>query len=288
MADRPEILSTVATMRARATAWRVAGQRIGFVPTMGFLHEGHLALMRHARPQCDRLVVSIFVNPTQFGAGEDLESYPRTLKQDMAAVNASGSVHAVFVPKSIKAIYPYGIDEAIQVNMPPLSRELCGAFRPGHFDGVASVVLRLLNIAQPDLLILGEKDYQQLVLMERLVSDLRLPVRVLGAPTERHADGLALSSRNRYLSDDERVRAPTLHATLAGVGNAIREGERNYAILLEHAKHKLEAAGFAVDYVEVRDAKDLSVPNGRQAPRELIVLGAARIGSARLIDNVRI
>ncbi len=280
--------ATVASVREIVGDWRASHRSVALVPTMGNIHAGHISLTEFAHELADRVLMTIFVNPTQFGAGEDLENYPRTLKQDMAAVKAAGTVHAVFVPKSIKAIYPYGIDEAIQVNMPPLSRELCGAFRPGHFDGVASVVLRLLNIAQPDLLILGEKDYQQLVLMERLVSDLRLPVSVLGAPTERHADGLALSSRNRYLSDDERVRAPTLHATLAGVGNAIREGERNYAILLEHAKHKLEAAGFAVDYVEVRDAKDLSVPNGRQAPRELIVLGAARIGSARLIDNVRI
>ena len=281
------IARTASHVRELVEGWRGVHQTIALVPTMGNLHRGHASLVELAGAHADKVVMSIFVNPTQFGPGEDFAAYPRTLEEDRALVLETGLVDALFVP-DVAEIYPFGAHNAVRIVMPSLSRELCGAARPGHFDGVASVVCRLLNVVGPDVLVLGRKDYQQLVLVERMIADLRLRVHVVSGETERHEDGLAISSRNRYLTAGERRYAPLLHATLATVGAALRNGERDYAALQAGAVKALEEAGFKPDYVEVRRAGDLAKPNGRQRAAELIVLGAAWLGKARLIDNVRV
>lgn len=274
-----------ADVRARVRAWRAAGQTVGFVPTMGNLHAGHLSLVELARRVTDRVVASIFVNPTQFGPREDFARYPRTPADDRRQLTAHG-VDLLFAPE-VGEVYPFGTEDAVRLVMPALSRELCGAVRPGHFDGVGTVVCRLLNIVAPDVLVLGQKDLQQFVLLERLAADLRMPVRLVRGATVRERDGLAMSSRNRYLTADERARAPALHATLAALRDALRGGARDLAALEAKGRERLRAAGFVPDYVEVRRAEDLARPSG--APDEaLIVLAAARLGKARLIDNVRV
>lgn len=274
-------------MRRRSREWRTVGETVVLVPTMGNLHEGHLSLVRLARNVADRVVVSIFVNPTQFGPDEDFGAYPRTLAEDRAKLESEDLVDALFVPDEAE-VYPFGLEDAVRFEMPALARELCGASRPGHFDGVAAVVCRLLNIVEPEAVVLGRKDYQQLVLIARLVADLGLGVQVVSGPTQRHDDGLAMSSRNRYLTADERERAPVLHAALADVRDAVRGGARDFARLESDARARLREAGFGPDYVEVRRAADLGAPAEDAAPGELIVLAAAWLGAARLIDNVGI
>lgn len=287
LVPKPVVLHTADRMREFAGDRRASRQSVALMPTMGNLHEGHLSLARRARAEADVVVGTIFVNPTQFGAGEDFKSYPRTLDEDLSLLYAAGTVDAVFVPDEGE-IYPFGADEAVRVSMPALSRELCGASRPGHFDGVASVVCRLLNIVTPDVLVLGLKDYQQLIIVKRMVADLGIGVRVVSGTTMRDPDGLAISSRNRYLTDEERTRAPLLYAALEKVAGAIRNGDENYGALQRAATEELRASGFVPDYVEVRCAVDLARPNGRQPPDEIIVLGAARLGKARLIDNLNL
>lgn len=254
---------------------------------MGNLHDGHLSLARLAAHHADRVIISIFVNPTQFGIDEDFGAYPRTLDADREAAAKCGAVDVLFVPE-VDDIYPFGLDAAFRVSVPPLGEELCGAARPGHFEGVATVVLRLLNIVAPDRIVLGRKDYQQLIIVERMIADLRLPIEVVAGETRRHEDGLAMSSRNRYLTLDERRNAPALHATLKKVSAALAGGARDYDALEAEAKAELAAAGFRPDYVEVRLASDLARPNGHHDPCELIVLAAAWLGNARLIDNERV
>jgi pantoate--beta-alanine ligase len=275
-----------ADVREHVGGWHAAGQTVALVPTLGNLHEGHLSLARLARKVADRVVMSIFVNPTQFGAGEDFSAYPRTLAEDLVRLAGEHTVDLLFVPEEHE-IYPFGIEQAVRCVLPELSRELCGASRPGHFDGVASVVCRLLNIVTPESLVLGRKDYQQLILVERLVADLRIPVRVVPAPTVREADGLAMSSRNRYLNAEERRRAPNLHAVLEQTAAALRGGSLDFAQLERDAGEKLRRAGFRPDYVAVRRAADLGDPSS-SAGEALVVLGAARLGAARLIDNVAV
>lgn len=274
-------------MRGRTREWRMRGETVVLVPTMGNLHEGHLSLVRLARNVADRVVVSIFVNPTQFGPDEDFAAYPRTPGDDRAKLAAEHVVDALFMPGEAE-IYPLGIEDAVRFEMPALARELCGASRPGHFDGVAAVVCRLLNIVEPNAVVLGRKDYQQLVLIERLVVDLGLGVHVGSGPTQRHADGLAMSSRNRYLTADERDRAPALHAALAEVRDAVRGGARDFAALESTALARLREAGFEPEYAAIRRAADLGAPAADAGPGELVVLAAARLGAARLIDNVLI
>jgi pantoate--beta-alanine ligase len=254
---------------------------------MGNLHAGHLSLAGLAREHASRVILTIFVNPTQFGAGEDFSAYPRTLEEDRSLLDSSGLVDALFVPE-LSEIYPFGHDKGFGLKVPSLGSELCGVSRPGHFDGVANVVLRMLNIVAPDLVVLGRKDYQQLVIIERMLADLRLPVAVVSGETRRDADGLAISSRNHYLTPDERKRAPLLHATLREIKQRLAAGELDYAALERTAVERLAAAGFRPDYVEVRAVADLGRPNGHHAPAELIVLGAAWLGRARLIDNLRV
>jgi len=278
---------TTSVIRELVGSWRLTHQTVALVPTMGNLHEGHLSLMSLASAHADRVVCSIFVNRTQFGPNEDFTAYPRTLAEDEAMLAEQGLVHLVFAPEEAD-IYPYGVENAVKVAMPALSTELCGANRPGHFDGVASVVLRLLNIVAPDVLVLGEKDYQQLILIQRMIRDLQLPVQVVPASIQREQDGLAMSTRNQYLNAEERQIAPRLHAELERVREALREGERDYRALETRASLALEAAGFDPDYVEVRRAIDLGKPNGVESGDGLIVVAAAWLGRARLIDNVRI
>jgi pantoate--beta-alanine ligase len=278
---------TVGAVRAAGAAWRSAGERVAFVPTMGNLHAGHISLTRLVAEPNTRVVMSIFVNPTQFGPSEDFAAYPRTLAEDTAMVAAAGSVDLLFVPEAAE-IYPFGLADATRIALPAVSRELDGASRPGHFDGVASVVARLLNIVGPDVFVLGQKDYQQFILMQRMLADLHLPVRLVMGPTQRETDGLAMSSRNRYLDPAQRGRAPALHAALARVRDAVRSGSGNFEELCADAKRALEAAGFVPDYVEVRRAVDLAQPDARDGKEARVVLGAARLGRARLIDNLLI
>ena len=279
---------TTKAVRELVGSWRLTHQTVALVPTMGNLHRGHLSLMQIAREHADRVVCSIFVNPTQFGAGEDFESYPRSLADDEALLDGQGLVDLVFAPDE-KDIYPFGAEAAVKVSVPRLRDELCAASRPGHFEGVSSVVLRLLGIVAPDVMVLGEKDYQQLVLLRRMVRDLQLPVTVVGGSIQRERDGLAMSSRNRYLSTSERRTAPKLHGELKRVREALIDGEDDLRALETEASRALQVAGFDPEYVEVRRAGDLSRPNGQEsAGDDLIVLAAAWLGKARLIDNLRI
>jgi pantoate--beta-alanine ligase len=254
---------------------------------MGNLHAGHLSLTDLARSSGTRVVCSVFVNPTQFGLGEDINSYPRTLDADAAILEEQGAVDLLYVPE-IDAIYPFGTDSAVSIRLPPLSEDLCGADRPGHFNGVASVVLRLLNLVTPDLLLLGEKDYQQRILLQRMIVDLHLPIEVVSAAIYREPDGLAMSSRNSYLSAEERRIAPELYASLLEVASELRRGESNYSELEAAAMTRLAERGFQPDYVAIRRARDLAPADVFEPDDERIVLGAARLGRARLIDNIRI
>jgi pantoate--beta-alanine ligase len=282
--DNVRVVHTVSAVRAAVGGWRAAGESIAFAPTMGNLHAGHLSLAALCAATAPRVVMSIFVNPTQFGPSEDFSAYPRTLAADEALIAAHGNVDLLFVPEPGE-VYPFGFEQAVRLQLPPLSRELCGASRPGHFDGVATVVCRLLNIVAPDVLFLGQKDYQQFVLMQHMIADLHLPVELRMAPTLREPDGLAMSSRNRYLDPAERRQAPELHRVLARVREKVRGGARDFARLTADARDELERAGFAADYVEIRREGDLAATDaGRDEKR--IVLGAARLGRARLIDNL--
>ena len=265
-------------------AERRKGRIIGFVPTMGNLHEGHLELVRKARDLCDIVVVSIFVNPMQFGANEDLDAYPRTLTADKEKLFAEG-VQVLFTPTPAE-MYPEGLDKQTAVDVPDLSDTLCGANRPGHFTGVATVVTKLFNIVQPDVAVFGEKDFQQLSIIRKMVEDLCLPIEIVGVPTARAEDGLALSSRNGYLTDDQRRRAPLLNAALNACREAIACGFDNYRELEAHAKAQLRAAGFEPDYFEIRDARTLA--DVTESTEEIAILAAARLGQPRLIDNVRL
>jgi pantoate--beta-alanine ligase len=278
------VVSTVPAVRAAVAEWRAAGQRVAFAPTMGNLHAGHLSLAELGARAARRVVMSIFVNPTQFGPSEDYAAYPRTLEADEALIAAAGNVDLLFVPDAAE-IYPFGTEDAVRVQLPALAGELCGASRPGHFDGVATVVCRLLNIVAPDVLFLGQKDYQQFVLIERMIADLRLAVELRMAPTLREDDGLAMSSRNRYLLAAERRQAPALHRALERIRDRLLAGERDFPRLVAEARAELERAGFRPDYVEIRRQGDLKVA-GPQPVEPLIVLGAARLGRARLIDNL--
>lgn len=271
-------------LRGLVGGWRRDGESLAFVPTMGNLHQGHLDLVERARSLADRVVVSIFVNPTQFGENEDLSSYPRTPAQDRRAL-AALDVDGLFTPAPAQ-MYPLGLPARCLVELPGISDILCGASRPGHFTGVATVVAKLLGLVAPDFAVFGEKDFQQLIVIRRMVAELFLPVRIEGVPTRREPDGLAMSSRNRYLDGTERERAPALYRTLVALRDAIGSGRRDYAALEREGATRLEQAGFRTDYVAVRRAADLAVPAG--ADSDLVILGAGWMGSARLIDNVRV
>jgi pantoate--beta-alanine ligase len=263
---------------------RQRGQSIAFVPTMGNLHEGHLELVRKARQLADVVVVSIFVNPMQFGPNEDLDAYPRTLAADKEKLFAEG-VHVLFAP-DVSEIYPEGLAAQTRVEGPELGDTHCGKSRPGHFDGVSTVVNKLFNIVQPDFAVFGEKDYQQLSIIRKMVRDLCMPIEIVGVPTKRDVDGLALRSRNGYLSRAQRSIAPTLHEVLLETRDAIACGFDNFAELEAHARLRLRQAGFEPDYFSICDAGTLREVTAQT--EEVAILAAARLGSTRLIDNVRL
>lgn len=279
-----QIVQRIPELRGRVRSWRAQRLAVGLVPTMGNLHEGHLALMKAARRHSDRVVASLFVNPTQFGAGEDYETYPRSLEADCARLDAL-AVDAVFAPSAAE-IYPTGTAEHTQVAVPGLSGILCGAFRPGHFTGVATVVAKLLNIVQPDIAVFGRKDYQQLLVIQRMVADLNLPVEVLGVPTVREPDSLARSSRNAYLTPLQRALAPELYRTLAALAHALHEGESDFRGLESRGCEVLRQAGMRPDYVAIRRRADLL--DAHLEDIELVVLAAAWLGDTRLIDNIEL
>lgn len=273
---------TIAALRAQVRAWRGEGFSVGLVPTMGALHEGHLSLIRLALEEADRVCVSLFVNPTQFGPNEDFDRYPRDEATDARKIAATGA-HLLFAPAPSE-VYPPG--HLTRVQVPGLGDELEGAFRPGFFTGVATVVAKLLLMALPDVAVFGAKDYQQLQVIRRMVADLDIPVRIEGGATVREADGLALSSRNAYLSPDERRIAPALHATIAAVARSLAAGADPAEAETKAAQRLLAARFTKVDYVAVRDADTLAQWPG--APRPGRVLAAAWLGRTRLIDNVEV
>jgi pantoate--beta-alanine ligase len=270
---------TVADLRAQLAEWRKTGERIALVPTMGALHLGHISLVELAKQKARRAVVSIFVNPIQFGPREDFHLYPRDEAGDLAKLAAAGA-DLVFTP-DVKEMYPQGF--STRVNIGDLTEDLCGSARPNHFDGVATVVTKLLLQCAPDIAIFGEKDYQQLLVIKRLVRDLDIPVEIVGGAIVREKDGLALSSRNAYLSPAERKIAPVLYRTIAEVAEDLANG-RGADDAAEAARFKLEAAGFRVNYVAVRDPETLKPLHG--PVRQARVLAAAFLGKTRLIDNV--
>ena len=269
-------------LRAAVRGWRSKGQTVGFVPTMGNLHAGHQSLVRLARARADRVVASVFVNPTQFGPGEDFERYPRTLVHDQAALADEGC-DLLFAPE-VATIYPYGAALSVNLRVPQVTAVLEGAHRPGHFDGVATVVCKLFNLVNPDMAVFGQKDFQQLKVIERMVRDLSLPVKVIAAPIVRDDDGLALSSRNQYLSAQERARAPLIHDTLLKMRELLGQGHAWRAVE-QVAEAQLTRAGFVPDYAAIRRAGDLAEPDDGQRDG-LVALIAARLGGTRLIDNL--
>ena len=275
-------VTSIDELRVHLGEWRSAGDHIALIPTMGNLHAGHLSLIDLAREHAERMVVTIFVNPTQFGDGEDFDAYPQTLDRDKRQLVRSGA-DLLFVP-TVDALYPFGVDNSTSVTVPVLSDEFCGEFRPGHFNGVSSVVARLFGLIQPDVAIFGQKDYQQQLIIRRMTADLGFPIRIVTGETVREKDGLALSSRNQYLTDEERKTAPERYKILKKVGESLQSGERNYDELQDEAIAELSAAGFAPDYVSIRRAENLAEPD--RDCDELVVFVAAMLGKARLIDNI--
>jgi len=277
-------VETVADLRHTVSRWRAAGERVALVPTMGNLHEGHLDLVRKARSLADRVVVSIFVNPLQFGEGEDFATYPRTLIDDSDKLSAAAT-DLLFTPQ-VAEMYARPQQEQTRVEVPGLSGLFCGASRPGHFVGVATVVCKLFNMVQPDLALFGEKDFKQLLVIRQMVQDLSIPVTIHGLPTVREVDGLARSSRNGYLSDTERTIAPALYRQLQQTVVGIKRGKHDYAALERQAINRLESEGFTPDYYAIRRAADLAEPGADDT--SLVILAAAYLGKARLIDNIQL
>ncbi|WP_454256099.1 pantoate--beta-alanine ligase [Pseudomonas sp. Marseille-Q8238] len=275
-------VKTVRELRAAIARARAEGKRIAFVPTMGNLHAGHVALVEKAGQRADFVVASIFVNPLQFGPSEDLARYPRTLIADQEKLVAAGC-HLLFTPE-VEEMYPQGMGLQTRVSVPSLSEGLCGGSRPGHFEGVATVVTKLFNMVQPDLAVFGEKDFQQLAVIRALVRDLNMPVQIVGEPTARAEDGLALSSRNGYLNDEQRASAPALYRMLSRLADAIRGGETDFAELIDGGNAELIAAGFRPDYLEIRESNELQPASAND--QQLVILAAAYMGTTRLIDNL--
>lgn len=271
-----EVIADIASLRQRLAQ----ENSIAFVPTMGNLHAGHLHLVKLARERAQCVVVSIFVNPLQFGANEDLDNYPRTLAQDCALLTEAGA-DVVFTPSAAE-MYPAA--QTMRITPPPIANELCGAARPGHFDGVATVVMKLFNIVQPQLAIFGRKDYQQLFIIRQLVRQFNLPIDILAGETQREANGLALSSRNGYLNPAQKLEAPRLARTLQLVVDNVRKGNHDYAAIEAQTSQYLTQLGWIVDYISIRSASTLLPASAED--EALVVLGAARQGQTRLIDNI--
>ena len=277
-----QIFETIESLQSSLSG--AAANTLGFVPTMGNLHAGHLSLVSRARGEHDLVVVSIFVNPLQFGANEDLDSYPRTLDADTAALIAAGC-DFLFLPSAAE-LYGDDMQDSTRVQVPELGTHYCGASRPGHFDGVTTVVTKLFNIVQPDAAYFGLKDYQQFSIIRKMVDDLALPVSVHGIETAREASGLALSSRNGYLTAEQKAAAPMLYQTIKRIGDALAAGDQDFKRLVQAGKQQLQEAGLQPDYLAIANAVTL-----RPATREdshLVILAAAFLGSTRLIDNLRV
>lgn len=273
-------IADIADLQNKLNEWRKYDQKIALVPTMGNLHEGHISLVNQAESLADKTVVSIFVNPTQFVKGEDFDQYPRTLEADLSKLEKTGA-DLVFNPE-LDQIYPHAEKNNTLITVPHLENILCGKFRPGHFAGVALVVNKLFNIVNPDIAIFGEKDYQQLLVIRHLVKDLCMPIKVISGPTIREPDGLAMSSRNTYLTDSERKLAPMIYQTLTEIADAIETGNRNFTELENMSIEKLNNNGFKIEYISIREASNLDTPQ----TGNLVILAAAWLGQARLIDNV--
>lgn len=276
-----QTFAEIAALREQIKQFKRDGRTVAFVPTMGNLHEGHLTLVRKAREHADIVVVSIFVNPMQFERADDLTNYPRTLEDDLSKLNGE-AVDLVFTPTP-EMMYPAGLDKQTSVEVPGLSQMLEGVSRPGHFRGVSTIVTKLFNIVQPDIACFGEKDYQQLAVIRQMTSDLALDIQIIGVPTVREMDGLALSSRNGLLTIDQRQRAPVLARTMRWISSAIRGGRDDYASVIEDASDQLRAAGLQPDEIFIRDAKTLLAISAESS--QAVILMSAFLGQARLIDN---
>jgi len=279
-----EVIDRLEALRERVATWKRDGLRVGFVPTMGNLHAGHHSLVHLAHEHADRVVASVFVNPTQFGPNEDFARYPRTPEADVDGLRDAGC-DAAWLP-SVDTMYPHGVEASVRIGVPVVTEVLEGAHRPGHFDGVATVVSRLFNQVLPDVAVFGRKDYQQLAVIRYMVRDLAFPVEVLAGETQREADGLAMSSRNQYLTPEERATAPVLYQALQAMRSALAGGAPRVQVEAE-ARARLQEAGFDVDYVVVR-RPDLGLPDTgpARACEPLVALVAARLGRTRLIDNL--
>ena len=282
--DPVQIIRNILELRAMTNEWRRENLSIGFVPTMGNLHAGHLQLVEESRVRADRTVVSIFVNPMQFGETEDFDGYPKTTDEDCAALTEK-EVDVVFMPE-VEEIYPGGLQQTTRIEVTSLSDIVEGSFRPGHFQGVATVVAKLLNMVQPDVASFGEKDFQQLLVIRQMVQDLNMPVQIIGIPTVREPDGLAMSSRNGYLTDEERKLAPEIYRTLQNVQGQLNQGGRDFQILEQQAEKDLNKKGFKTDYLMIRRAEDLLYPTADD--HKLVILVASWLGKARLIDSLPI
>ncbi|ALU43132.1 pantoate--beta-alanine ligase [Pseudoalteromonas rubra] len=277
-------ITEIKSLRSQIKAWRQQGQSIAFVPTMGNLHQGHFSLVEKAKTLADKVVVSIFVNPMQFGANEDLDKYPRTLTQDKQGL-AELDTDIVFTP-SVDAIYPNGLDTQSYVDVPGVSEGYCGGSRSGHFRGVATVVTKLFNLVQPDFACFGEKDYQQLQVIKTMVRDLSMPIEIIGVPTQREISGLAMSSRNGYLSEQEKETAKVLYQVLNDTAQQLQDGVRDYATLQQAAKSVLEDAGLQPDYFSIAQRQSLKPATLEDG--EFVILAAAYLGQVRLIDNIQV
>lgn len=277
-----QIVDSIELLREQVKQWRKDNQTVAFVPTMGNLHQGHLSLVTRAKDLADKVIVSIFVNPLQFDDKADLSAYPRTLEADIEKLILVDCA-LVFTPTP-ELIYPNGMDSHTVITVPGMDDKLCGRARPGHFDGVATVVAKLFNMVQADVAVFGEKDYQQLLLIKTMVKDLNFPVNVVGVPTHREKSGLAMSSRNQYLTSQQNEQAAGMYQLLLSVKNKLEQGEQNFVMLEQNAFKLLEEMGFKPDYIDIRCSDDLEP--ARIEDKSLRILVAARLGSARLIDNI--
>ena len=277
------LVHDITELRSQIGAWRRAGERIAFVPTMGSLHAGHMSLVKDAQAKAERVVVSVFVNPLQFSAGEDFSRYPRSLEQDCVKLEQHG-VDLVFAPDE-QSVYPQGREQLTQVVVPGLSKLFCGEYRPGHFEGVTTVVCLLFNLVQPDVAVFGLKDYQQITIIRRMVKELHMPVEIVGSETLREPAGLAMSSRNAFLSDLEREQALAIYHNLCIAADRLRAGERDFNAIEKSALIELEQAGLQPQFFQVRDT-NLNEP--ASTTRQFVIVVAAKLGDTRLIDNIRV
>lgn len=279
-----QIVTDIKSLRETRRQWQTDRQAIAFVPTMGNLHEGHLKLVKEAKKHANKVVVSIFVNPLQFGPDEDLDAYPRTMEQDKASLAELG-VDVLFMPNA-SDIYSRGLEQQTFVEVPGLSYMICGASRPGHFRGVATIVCKLFNMVQPNMAFFGEKDFQQLQVIKAMVTDLSMNLTIHGVPTEREVDGLAMSSRNNYLNEEQRALAPGLYQLISQMAEEIKGGRRDFSVMLQENKARLASIGFKPDYIDIRSAESLLQPSHED--KELVILGAGFLGKTRIIDNIQV